>query len=68
MSNQLVENKPTLKITKRKLYWILFIPSALIFVIALLLLPETQKNYSVFVPLIFWIMYYGAIKIINLEK
>ncbi len=68
MSNQSVEKKPTLKITKRKLYWILFIPSAFIFVIALLLLSETQKNYSVFVPLIFWIMYYGAIKIINLEK
>ena len=68
MSNQSVEKKPTSKITKRKLYWILFIPSVFIFVIALLLLPETQKNYSVFVPLIFWIMYYGAIKIINLEK
>ncbi len=68
MSNQSVEKKSTLKMTKRKLYWILFIPSVFIFVIALILLPETPKNYSVFVPLIFWIIYYGVIKIMNLEK
>ncbi|WP_303971407.1 hypothetical protein [Sporosarcina ureae] len=68
MSNQTVEKKPTLNMTKRKLYWILFIPSVFIFVIALILLPETQKHYSVFVPLLFWIIYYGVIKIMKLEK
>ena len=57
----------TLKMTKRKLYWIFLIPSVFIAIIALILLPETKKNYLVFIPLIFWIVYYGVIKILKLK-
>lgn len=53
--------------TKRKLYWILLIPSIFIFVVALILLPEQQKNYSVFITLVFWILYYSLIKIMDLK-
>ena len=53
--------------TKRKLYWILLIPSVFIAIIALILLPEAKKNYLVFIPLIFWIVYYGVIKIMDLK-
>lgn len=53
--------------TKRKLYWILFIPSFFIFVMAIILLPEEKKNYSVFIPLIFWAIYYGVIKIMDFK-
>ncbi|WP_197278929.1 hypothetical protein [Lysinibacillus sp. ZYM-1] len=53
---------------KRKLYWVLLVPSVLIFIGALILLPESKKNYSVFITLIFWIVYYGVIKINDLKK
>ena len=56
-----------LKMTKRKLYWILLIPSVFIAIMALILLPEAKKNYLVFIPLIFWIVYYGVIKIMDLK-
>ena len=58
----------TLKMTKRKLYWILLIPSVFYqAIMALILLPEAKKNYLVFIPLIFWIVYYGVIKIMDLK-
>ena len=57
----------TLKMTKRKLYWILLIPSVFIAIMALILLPEAKKNYLVFIPLIFWIVYYGVIKMMDLK-
>jgi len=53
---------------KRKLYWVLLVPSVLIFIGALILLPESKKNYSVFITLIFWIVYYGVIKINDLKN
>lgn len=53
---------------KRKLYWVLFVPSVLIFIVALILLPESKKNYSVFITLIFWIVYYSVIKINDLKN
>ena len=53
--------------SKRKLYWMLLIPSIFIFVMAIILLPEDKKNYSVFIPLIFWVIYYGVIKIWDLK-
>jgi ABC-type dipeptide/oligopeptide/nickel transport system permease subunit len=53
---------------KRKLYWVLLVPSVLIFIVALSLLPESKKNYSVFITLIFWIVYYGVIKINDLKN
>lgn len=53
---------------KRKLYWVLLVPSVLIFIVALILLPESKKNYSVFITLIFWIVYYGVIKINDLKN
>lgn len=68
MSNHSLEKKLNFKITKRKLYWILLIPSIFIAVIALILLSETKKNYSVFIPLMFWIIYYGVTKILDLRK
>ena len=56
----------TSKVTKRKLYWVLLIPSVFISIIALILLPEAKKLFSIY-PLIFWIVYYGVIKIIDLK-
>lgn len=53
--------------TKRKLYWILFIPSILILILTFNLLPEGKKNYSIFVVVIFWIAYYSILKITNLK-
>lgn len=57
----------TLKMTKRKLYWVLLIPTVFIAIITLVLLPETKKNYIVFISLIFWVVYYGLIKILKLK-
>lgn len=57
----------TFKMTKRKLYWLLLIPSIFLFVIALILLPEGKKNYSVFITSVFWAIYYGIIKIGELK-
>ncbi|MGN7938706.1 hypothetical protein [Virgibacillus sp. 6R] len=53
--------------TKRKLYWILLIPNVFLFILALVLLPEDKKNYSVFIILLFWIVYYSVIKITNIK-
>ncbi|MBR7794754.1 hypothetical protein GT022_01690 [Agaribacter marinus] len=43
---------------KRK-YFILLVPAIIIFVALLFLLPEENKVYSLFVPIVFWIVYYG---------
>ncbi|OCX60523.1 hypothetical protein BFM98_20480 [Lysinibacillus sp. AR18-8] len=53
--------------TKRKLYWMLLIPNILIFFIILVVLPEGKKNYSVFTIPIFWIVYYGVLKVMDLK-
>ena len=52
---------------RRKLYWVLLVPSVLIYIVTLILLPESKKNYSVFIILLFWIVYYGVIKINDLK-
>lgn len=53
---------------RRKLYWVLLVPSVLIYIVTLILLPESKKNYSVFLILLFWIVYYGVIKINELKN
>lgn len=53
---------------RRKLYWVLLVPSVLIYIVTLILLPESKKNYSVFLILLFWIVYYGVIKINDLKN
>ncbi|EFI67836.1 hypothetical protein BFZC1_15183 [Lysinibacillus fusiformis ZC1] len=53
---------------RRKLYWVLLVPSVLIYIVTLILLPESKKNYSVFIILLFWIVYYGVIKINDLKN
>lgn len=62
-----LEGEMIFKMTKRKLYWILLIPFVFIFGIALISLPETKRNYSVFIPLLFWIVYYSVIKIYDIK-
>lgn len=68
MSNHSLEKKLPVKMTKRKLYWTLFIPSIFIFVIALILFPEEKKSFSLFIPLLFWIIYYVVIKVMGLKN
>ena len=53
---------------RRKLYWVLLVPSVLVYIVTLILLPESKKNYSVFIILLFWIVYYGVIKINDLKN
>lgn len=44
--------------TKRKLYWTLMPPFALISFISIILLPQTKKHYSFAIIILFWIIYY----------
>lgn len=47
---------------RRKLYWVLLVPSVLIYIVTLILLPENKKNF------LFWIVYFGVIKINDLKN
>lgn len=53
---------------RRKLYWLLFTPSILVFLILLIILPEEKRNYTIFVPAVFWVFYYSIIKFIDLKS
>ncbi|WLV24578.1 hypothetical protein QR721_13185 [Aciduricibacillus chroicocephali] len=44
-----------------KKYLILLVPTVLIGLVLLFFLPESQRSYVLFVPLIFWIVYYAWI-------
>gem|GEM_PF-3233715 len=54
--------------TKRKLYWLLLIPSVLLFAAVLIYLSEGKKNYSTIIPLIYWVVYYILVKSLGLEN
>lgn len=42
----------------KKKYFILLIPSILVFAFLLYYLPNDDKQYSIIVPLVFWVVYY----------
>lgn len=42
----------------RKRYYILLISAVIIFLSLVFLLPEEDKFYALFTPLVFWIIYY----------
>lgn len=42
----------------KKKYFILLIPAILVFAFLLYYLPTGSKQYSIIVPLVFWIVYY----------
>lgn len=44
--------------TKRKLYWMLMPPFAIVTFISFYLLPSDKKNYSFFIIFVFWAVYY----------
>jgi len=46
-----------------KKYLILLFPAALIFFLLVFLLPDYQRSYALFVPAVFWIVYYTWIYI-----
>lgn len=54
--------------TKRKLYWMLLIPTIFIAVITLIYLPEGKKNYSIFIALIYWAIYYILVRILGVKN
>lgn len=43
----------------KKRYFILLIPTVIVFLSLVFWLPEENKFYALFTPVVFWIIYYG---------